>query len=166
MRRPIFAVPLLAMLACNTHQEPPSAPAPPPPSPADSSDPARALELYQALREGQAVTIELAPASDEVRQFRGPPRVYPERPRVGSEKCKTCHAAEFSSWEAGPHAANGPDCEDCHGPGSEYWPASVMRDRSQAEFAGLAMPAVAYCQACHQKADASWLPRAHGPKER
>jgi hypothetical protein len=162
LHRPMLAALVVAMLACNTHEEPPLAP--PPPS-ADYSDPAKAVELYKARREGTAVIIE-RPSSDEVRQSRGPPRVSPERPRVGSAKCKTCHAAEFLSWNASPHAAKGPDCEDCHGPGSEYWPASVMRDRSQAEFAGLVMATVAYCQACHQKADASWLPRAHGPKVR
>lgn len=170
MRRPLLAAVVGTMLACNTHQEAPTAPPPPlaAPSPlnAGSSDPAKAVDVYQALREGKAPLIIERPASDEVRQSRGPPRVHPERPRVGRAKCKTCHAAEFSSWNAGPHAAKGPDCEDCHGPGSEYWPASVMRDRSQAKFAGLVMPTVAYCQACHQKADASWLPRAHGPKVR
>jgi len=171
MRRSMLAAVVGTMLACDTHQEPPPAPpepplTPPSPSYADSSDPAKAVELYQALREGKARIIIERPASDEVRESRGPPRVYPERPRVGRAKCKTCHAAEFSSWNAGPHAAKGPDCEDCHGPGSEYWPASVMRDRRQAEFAGLVMPTVAYCQSCHRKADASWLPRAHGPKVR
>jgi len=85
---------------------------------------------------------------------------------VGPARCRTCHAAEFSSWSAGPHPAKGPDCEDCHGPGSEHWPASVMRDRSRAQIAGLVTPTVAFCQACHQKADASWLPGAHGPKGR
>lgn len=63
---------------------------------------------------------------------------------VGSAKCKTCHKAEFTAWEATPHAkafsvlsaeeAKKPECIGCHITGT-------LADGTVIEEVG--------CEACH-----------------
>ena len=42
-------------------------------------------------------------------------------------------------------------CESCHGPGSKYFPNSIMKDRDAAMAKGLIMPTKEVCLACHNK---------------
>jgi hypothetical protein len=77
-----------------------------------------------------------------------------------------CHRVQHQSWVESAHAKKGLDCEACHGNGGDYWPAAVMRDRAKAVAAGLVLPGVDRCRACHPKADASLLPKAHAHKGR
>jgi outer membrane biosynthesis protein TonB len=85
--------------------------------------------------------------------------------KVGADKCKMCHRLQHQSWAASPHAAKGLDCEGCHGNGSDYWPASVMRDRAKAQAAGLVTPTVAACKRCHAT-DAARFEKVHAHKAR
>ncbi len=54
-----------------------------------------------------------------------------EEPRKAA-MCLGCHAtgAEAEEWERDPEfrIEDGVQCEKCHGPGSEYMPAEIMRD--------------------------------------
>lgn len=70
---------------------------------------------------------------------------------VGPEKCKMCHKVQFDSWSASKHAKATPilDCEGCHGAGSDYKAAPVMKDMAAAMKAGLIMPTLAKCAKCH-----------------
>jgi hypothetical protein len=75
-----------------------------------------------------------------------------------------CHRVQHQSWAASPHAAKGVDCEACHGPGGDYWPAAVMRDRAKAVAAGMVVPTLGSCKECHPKADDALLARVHAHK--
>jgi formate-dependent nitrite reductase cytochrome c552 subunit len=75
-----------------------------------------------------------------------------------------CHRVQHESWAASAHAKKGLDCEGCHGPGGDYWNASVMRDRAKAVAAGLVVPTVSSCKRCHPRADDALLPKAHAHK--
>jgi formate-dependent nitrite reductase cytochrome c552 subunit len=75
-----------------------------------------------------------------------------------------CHRVQHQSWAASPHAAKGIDCETCHGPGADYWPAAVMRDRAKATAAGLVTPDLASCKKCHPKADEALFAQVHAHK--
>jgi DnaJ-class molecular chaperone len=84
--------------------------------------------------------------------------------RVGSDTCETCHDVQFASWATSAHARRTPplDCEDCHGPGSEYKTMSVMKDPAKARAAGLVIPDRSFCSQCHVKgATDDLLKRAH-----
>jgi len=75
--------------------------------------------------------------------------VYGQAPtKVGADKCKLCHKIEFASWEKTKHAAAKVECEDCHGPGSNYKTMAIMKDEAKAKAAGLIEPTE---KACHEK---------------
>ena len=87
--------------------------------------------------------------------------------RVGAEKCKLCHKAQYASWATSAHARRTPplDCEGCHGPGSEYKTLTVMKDPAKAKAAGLVQPDAAFCGKCHEgKWDPALLAKAHAHK--
>ena len=78
----------------------------------------------------------------------------PQKPR-DSAVCLGCHATgtEAEDWEKDDtfRGTDGVQCEMCHGPGSEYMPIEVMRNRKAAMAAGLRMPTRNDCRACHQE---------------
>jgi YVTN family beta-propeller protein len=67
--------------------------------------------------------------------------------------CLGCHATAYNAeaWEKddGFHTEDGVQCEACHGPGSEYMTAEVMRNPKEAMKAGLRMPDERFCMGCH-----------------
>ena len=71
-----------------------------------------------------------------------------------SKMCLGCHAtaAEAEEWERAEHfhLEDGLQCEACHGPGSEYAPEEIMKDRTQAMMHGLRMPTKEDCLICHR----------------
>ncbi|MCJ7627322.1 MAG: cytochrome c family protein, partial [Longimicrobiales bacterium] len=73
----------------------------------------------------------------------------PTRNRV----CLGCHTTAYDTeeWERDDtfHFEDGVQCELCHGPGSEYMGAEVMRDTARARQAGLRMPREQDCLVCH-----------------
>lgn len=87
--------------------------------------------------------------------------------RIGAEKCKLCHRLQYTSWADSGHARRKPalDCESCHGPGSEYKTAAVMKDPAKAKAAGLVEPGAAFCGKCHTGAwDPALLAKVHAHK--
>lgn len=100
----------------------------------------------------------------------GPIAVAATKPgltRIGAEKCKVCHKVQFASWAETAHAKRTPplDCENCHGPGSEYKTLAIMKDREKAMAAGLVIPTATFCKTCHAR---DWkddmLRKAHAHK--
>jgi YVTN family beta-propeller protein len=73
-----------------------------------------------------------------------------------SEACLQCHTtgAGFSkdSFLAGFDFREGVQCESCHGPGSEYSPEAIMRDKVGSRNRGLAAVSEKTCQGCHENA--------------
>lgn len=101
--------------------------------------------------------------------------VRPSEPGyVGVERCRLCHRSIYQAWSRTAHQraaehvpeeeqardcfgchATGPDklpgvqCEACHGPGGNYWPAEIMIDPAKAREAGLIDPTESICRRCH-----------------
>ncbi len=73
-----------------------------------------------------------------------------------SMACLKCHATAYSYPSAGVlerySVHEGVGCEACHGPGSEYSPEAVMRDKAQAYAAGLRKITAETCAVCHANA--------------
>ena len=105
---------------------------------------------------------------------------------LGAQQCQVCHPSQFEQWQGTTHARAhlklsvaqrrdprcgmchntstengllGVQCESCHGPGSEYWPADIMKVQKQARAAGLwVADSVAVCQNCHVDPGTRLLP--------
>jgi len=73
-----------------------------------------------------------------------------------SPRCLRCHASAAQQIEEAQAATfdlgQGVQCESCHGPGSDYWPDAIMRDRGSVRTAGLAEVTEATCRSCHDNA--------------
>lgn len=98
---------------------------------------------------------------------------------LGADRCGSCHQVELEQWKRSGHALalarlsavqqkdptcrgchttapsdpspnlSGVQCESCHGPGTLYAPAHVMRDKSLAALYGLEPVTAATCTPCH-----------------
>jgi hypothetical protein len=68
--------------------------------------------------------------------------------------CTKCHSTVGhidSKLIAGIKATEGVSCESCHGPGSMYKGASVMKNRELSKKKGLIIPTEEICKTCHNE---------------
>lgn len=77
--------------------------------------------------------------------------------------CVVCHSTGFGEggYKMGASVAaneifKGVQCEECHGPGSEYMKSSIMKDRKKAIAKGLKIPNEKHCRKCHDKKKYPW----------
>jgi hypothetical protein len=143
----------------------PAAPSAPPVSAPAPAKPAPTAAPKPAPAPTPTPTVEPKPEPSPAPKAESAAPPAATHAKVGADKCKMCHRLQHQSWAASPHAAKGLDCEGCHGNGSDYWPASVMRDRAKAQAAGLVTPTVAACKRCHAT-DAARFEKVHAHKAR
>ena len=78
----------------------------------------------------------------------------PQEPQ-DSAVCLGCHAtaSDTEDWEKDETFSirEGVQCEKCHGPGSEYIDAKIMKNRPAAIAKGLDIPTLADCAKCHKE---------------
>ena len=75
--------------------------------------------------------------------------------------CIKCHSTVGSvdaKLVASAKMAEGVSCESCHGPGSMYKGASVMKNRELALTKGLVIPDEALCKTCHNEESPTYVP--------
>ncbi|WP_346854077.1 cytochrome c family protein [uncultured Draconibacterium sp.] len=69
-------------------------------------------------------------------------------------KCLKCHstaASVDSKLLAGIKVEEGVSCESCHGPGSMYKTAAIMKNQKLSLAKGLILPDEAVCKTCHNE---------------
>lgn len=69
-------------------------------------------------------------------------------------KCLKCHSTAASvdkSLVATIKVEEGVSCESCHGPGSIYKSAGIMKNQKLAMTKGLIMPDATVCKKCHNE---------------
>jgi hypothetical protein len=68
-------------------------------------------------------------------------------------KCLKCHstAAAHPDMAASIKVEEGVSCESCHGPGSIYKSAGIMKNRKLAMSKGLIIPDEQLCRTCHNE---------------
>jgi len=75
--------------------------------------------------------------------------------------CISCHSTVGSvdaKLVASAKMAEGVSCESCHGPGSMYKGASVMKNRELAMTKGMIIPTEETCTACHNEKSPTYKP--------
>lgn len=77
-------------------------------------------------------------------------------------KCLKCHATACYFGEERVtdlvEIEEGVACESCHGPGMDYMPMDVMRDRERSGTAGLILSDKKVCMRCHNEENPFWKP--------
>jgi YVTN family beta-propeller protein len=108
------------------------------------------FSAWRLTKHAQAFAALSMPESREIAELSGID-TDPSKSRV----CLGCHATAYDTeeWERDEsfHFEDGVQCERCHGPGSEYMDADVMRDSTRAREAGLRMPQERDCLVCHKE---------------
>jgi hypothetical protein len=69
-------------------------------------------------------------------------------------KCLKCHSTAASidkSLNGGIKVEEGVSCESCHGPGSVYKSAAIMKNVKMAQTKGLIIPDEKVCKQCHNE---------------
>ena len=76
--------------------------------------------------------------------------------------CLKCHV---TGWDAPAEKlgakydkTEGVGCESCHGPGEDYSPIKIMKDKALAMAAGMTLPKKEDCVKCHNKESPSYKP--------
>ena len=77
-----------------------------------------------------------------------------------AEECLRCHVAAYNvpleyrreSFDQ----SRGVQCESCHGPGADYSPIRIMRNREEAIANGLLIPNEETCRTCHNEESPSY----------
>ncbi len=99
-------------------------------------------------KHARAYAVLAQPESKQIAELSGIPQEPQESPF-----CLGCHAtgAHVEEWERaeGFHIEDGVQCEHCHGPGSEYMTAEIMRNPVRSHAAGLIIPSQRDCAVCH-----------------
>ena len=75
--------------------------------------------------------------------------------------CTKCHATVASvdaKLIATATMDEGVSCESCHGPGSMYKGASVMKNRELALSKGMILPTAEVCKSCHNEESPTYKP--------
>lgn len=75
--------------------------------------------------------------------------------------CISCHSTVGgvdAKLVASAKMAEGVSCESCHGPGSMYKGASVMKNRDLAMQKGMILPTKEVCIACHNEKSPTYKP--------
>ena len=149
-------------------EEKPAPQAPPPPVVASTTPAAAMPAATSAANTPAAKTPAVKKPAVKKPAAKAPavkkPAADPVREKVGAGKCRACHRLQYDSWVKSGHARKALDCEGCHGNGSDYAKAAVMKDRARAKAAGLIFQTASFCEKCHPTADATFLPRAHAHK--
>ena len=70
-----------------------------------------------------------------------------------SSECNECHEEHIRTFAMTKHGRSLPQggCESCHGPGSMYKGASVMKNRELAMSKGMIIPDESTCKGCHNE---------------
>ncbi|NQV35833.1 MAG: beta-propeller fold lactonase family protein, partial [Phycisphaeraceae bacterium] len=99
-------------------------------------------------KHARAYAILSSPKAKDIARLSG----IPQEPQEAT-MCLGCHAtgAHVEDWEKDDtfFMQDGVQCEKCHGPGSEYMDMAVMTDHDAATRAGLIIPTLQDCEACH-----------------
>ena len=108
------------------------------------------FSAWRLTKHAQAYAALSMPESRQIAELSGIAG-DPTRSRV----CLGCHTTAYDTeeWERDEtfHFEDGVQCERCHGPGSEYMDAGVMRDSARARQAGLRKPEERDCLVCHKE---------------
>ena len=108
-------------------------------------------EQYNIWLKGPHAGAMKTLASDEAKKIATEKGIADPTTDAACTKCHSTVAGVDSKLIASAKMDEGVSCESCHGPGSMYKGASVMKNRELAMSKGMIIPDEALCKTCHNE---------------
>jgi hypothetical protein len=106
------------------------------------------FEIWKSSKHSKAYETLTTPEADKIAKEKGH-----TTPAVETPACLKCHVtnADAPMTVETFNVKDGVQCETCHGPGSEYKPISIMKDKQKAIENGLIIHTEKekFCTDCH-----------------
>jgi hypothetical protein len=115
-------------------------------------------EQYNIWLKGPHANAMKTLASEESKKIASEMGISDPTTDAACTKCHSTVGGVDSKLLAGIKMDEGVSCESCHGPGSMYKGASVMRSREQSMKRGLILPTEEVCKTCHNEESPTYKP--------
>ncbi len=106
-------------------------------------------EQYNVWLKGPHANAMKSLSTDEAKKIAAEKGIADPTTDAACIKCHSTVGHIDSKLVAGVRITEGVSCESCHGPGSMYKGASVMRSRELSMKKGLILPTEEVCKTCH-----------------
>jgi hypothetical protein len=108
-------------------------------------------DQYNAWLKGPHANAMKTLASDEAKKIAAGKGIADPTTDPACIKCHSTVGSIDKSLVAGITMDEGVSCESCHGPGSMYKGASIMKNKEMAMQKGLILPTEEVCKQCHNE---------------
>jgi len=115
-------------------------------------------EQFQKWQAGPHANAMKSLATDEAKAIATKLGIADPTTDAACIKCHSTVGGVDKSLLAGIKMDEGVSCESCHGPGSAYKGASVMRSREMSMQKGLILPTEEVCVTCHNEESPTYKP--------
>ena len=115
-------------------------------------------EQYNLWLKGPHANAMKTLASDEAKKIATEKGIADPTTDAACVKCHSTVGHIDKGLVAGIKMSEGVSCESCHGPGSMYKGASVMKNRELAMQKGMILPTEEVCKACHNEESPTYKP--------
>ncbi|MGW8317408.1 MAG: cytochrome c family protein, partial [Bacteroidales bacterium] len=106
-------------------------------------------EQYNKWMEGPHANAMKTLSTDKAKEIASAKGISDPATDAACIKCHSTLGSIDASLSAGIKMEEGVACESCHGPGSRYKGAAIMKDMELAMQNGLIMPTEEVCKTCH-----------------
>jgi len=113
---------------------------------------------YGIWQEGPHAKAMKTLAGDEAKKIAAEKGIADPTTDPACIKCHSTIGAVDSKLVASAKMDEGVGCESCHGPGSMYKGASVMKNRDLALSKGMILPTEKVCKSCHNEESPTYKP--------
>ena len=115
-------------------------------------------EQYNKWLEGPHANAMKTLGSDQAKEIAKAKGIADPTTDAACIKCHSTMGHIDAKQAATLTAEEGISCESCHGPGSKYKSASVMKDREYSMENGLILPTEEVCKTCHNEESPTYKP--------
>ena len=115
-------------------------------------------EQYKKWLEGPHASAMKTLSSDKAKEIAAAKGIADAATDPGCIKCHSTVGHIDSKLAAGLKMSEGVSCESCHGPGSMYKGAAVMKKRDLAMQKGMILATEEVCRSCHNEESPTYKP--------
>ena len=108
-------------------------------------------EQYNVWLKGPHANAMTSLAGDEAKKIAAEKGIADPTTDAACVKCHATTGHIASGLAAGIKSSEGVSCESCHGPGSAYKSATIMKDREASLAKGMILPTEEVCKSCHNE---------------